>query len=86
MSSPAPEPDSAPDSAAAPSAGAAALLRLQEVGTRLQQQFLAKEEIIRLLLIAVLAGEHLLLIGPPGSLPQQEWKERKVHPSFPTGC
>ena len=63
MSSPA----SDPDFAAAPSAGAAALLRLQEVGTRLQQQFLAKEEIIRLLLIAVLAGEHLLLIGPPGT-------------------
>lgn len=63
MSSPAPDPDSA----AAPPSGAAALLRLQEVGTRLQQQFLAKDEIIRLLLIAVLAGEHLLLIGPPGT-------------------
>lgn len=56
-----------PEAATAPPSAAAALLRLQEVGARLQQQFLAKEEIIRLLLIAVLAGEHLLLIGPPGT-------------------
>jgi MoxR-like ATPase len=44
-----------------------ALFRLQQIGAHLQQQFLAKEEIIRLLLISVLAGEHLLLIGPPGT-------------------
>jgi len=75
MSAPAPSPDpAATPSPAGPPAGppsgapgAAALLRLQELGTRLQQQFLAKDEIIRLLLISVLAGEHLLLIGPPGT-------------------
>lgn len=64
MTSPALDPESA---AAAPPSGAAAILRLQEIGAHLQQQFLAKEEIIRLLLIAILAGEHLLLIGPPGT-------------------
>ena len=44
-----------------------AVQRLQALGQRLQEQFLGKEEIIRLLLIATLAGEHLLLIGPPGT-------------------
>ncbi len=38
-----------------------------QVGVALQQQFLAKDEIVRLLLISLLAGEHLLLIGPPGT-------------------
>ncbi len=65
MSAPAPSPEPAPGPPAGPPG--AALLRLQELGTRLQQQFLAKEEIIRLLLVSVLAGEHLLLIGPPGT-------------------
>jgi MoxR-like ATPase len=33
----------------------------------LGQQFLAKDEIIRLMLIAAIAGEHMVLIGPPGT-------------------
>ena len=63
---------SAPDPAFPPvssplQGGGPAILRLAQIGVTLQQQFLAKEEIIRLLLISVLAGEHLLLIGPPGT-------------------
>lgn len=41
--------------------------RLAHVGTSLEARFLGKEEAIRLLLIAVLAGEHAVLIGPPGT-------------------
>jgi MoxR-like ATPase len=41
--------------------------RLQQVGRSLEQQFIGKDEVIRLLLISVVAGEHALLIGPPGT-------------------
>jgi len=41
--------------------------RLAEVGRTLERTFLGKGETIRLMLISVLAGEHLLLIGPPGT-------------------
>jgi MoxR-like ATPase len=41
--------------------------RLANVGKTLESRFLGKEEAIRLLLIAVLAGEHAVLIGPPGT-------------------
>ena len=41
--------------------------RLFDLGRDLDAQFLGKEETIRLLLIAVLAGEHAVLIGPPGT-------------------
>jgi MoxR-like ATPase len=41
--------------------------RLQEAARLLESHFLDKHEIIRLLLITVVAGEHLLLIGPPGT-------------------
>jgi len=30
-------------------------------------RFLGKDEVIRLLLIAAIAGEHAVLIGPPGT-------------------
>ncbi|MBL9040553.1 MAG: AAA family ATPase [Myxococcales bacterium] len=40
---------------------------LQELGRRLGREFLAKDEIIRLLLISVVAGEHMLIVGPPGT-------------------
>jgi MoxR-like ATPase len=40
---------------------------LQELGRRLSREFLAKDEIIRLLLISVVAGEHMLIVGPPGT-------------------
>ncbi|HJZ85520.1 MAG TPA: AAA family ATPase [Polyangia bacterium] len=41
--------------------------RLQEVARTLEQHFLDKQEIIRLLLISAIAGEHTILVGPPGT-------------------
>lgn len=41
--------------------------RLQDGARQLEQQFLGKEEIIRLLFVAALAGEHLVMVGPPGT-------------------
>src|SRR3970040_1136022 len=41
--------------------------RLRQVAETLQQQFIGKDEVIRLLLIAVVAGEHCVLLGPPGT-------------------
>jgi MoxR-like ATPase len=63
----APSSPSAPSPPASPPALAAQVQRVQQLGAALQQQFLAKEETIRLLLISVVAGEHMLLIGPPGT-------------------
>src|SRR5689334_25148331 len=41
--------------------------RLRAVAGTLERQFLGKDEIIRLLMIAVVAGEHCVLLGPPGT-------------------
>lgn len=41
--------------------------RFDAIRRELSQKFLAKEEIIRLMLIAAIAGEHMVLIGPPGT-------------------
>ena len=41
--------------------------RLQEGARQLEAQFLGKEEIIRLLFVSALAGEHLVMVGPPGT-------------------
>ncbi len=41
--------------------------RLALIAQQLESRFLGKEEVIRLLLIAVVAGEHAVLIGPPGT-------------------
>jgi MoxR-like ATPase len=41
--------------------------RLQQVGRVLSGQFIGKDEVIRLMLVAVIAGEHAVLIGPPGT-------------------
>ncbi|MDP2340703.1 MAG: AAA family ATPase [Deltaproteobacteria bacterium] len=41
--------------------------RFDAVRRELEQKFLAKEEIIRLMVIAAIAGEHMVLIGPPGT-------------------
>ncbi|MCY0990393.1 MULTISPECIES: AAA family ATPase [Nannocystis] len=41
--------------------------RLQDGARQLEQQFLGKEEIIRLLFISALAGEHMVMVGPPGT-------------------
>jgi MoxR-like ATPase len=42
-------------------------VRLRLIAERLERTFLGKDEVIRLLLIATLAGEHAVLIGPPGT-------------------
>jgi MoxR-like ATPase len=41
--------------------------RLQKVGDTLSRSFLDKQELIRLMLVSVVAGEHMVLIGPPGT-------------------
>ncbi len=41
--------------------------RLQEAARVLDHHFLDKQEIIRLMIISVIAGEHLILVGPPGT-------------------
>src|ERR1017187_2135684 len=41
--------------------------RLAQLARALQDRFLGKDEVIRLLLIATIAGEHAVLIGPPGT-------------------
>lgn len=40
---------------------------LQRVARALDDEFLGKSETIRLMLIAAVAGEHMLLVGPPGT-------------------
>jgi MoxR-like ATPase len=41
--------------------------RLAQLAHALEGRFLGKDEVIRLLLIAAIAGEHAVLIGPPGT-------------------
>lgn len=41
--------------------------KLRQVGRALEQTFLGKSEVIRLLLISAIAGEHMVLVGPPGT-------------------
>ena len=41
--------------------------RLREVASLLDAQFLGKREVVRLLLISIVAGEHAVIIGPPGT-------------------
>ncbi|MBI4508998.1 MAG: AAA family ATPase [Deltaproteobacteria bacterium] len=41
--------------------------RLQGAARILDSKFLDKQEIIRLLIISAVAGEHLVIIGPPGT-------------------
>ncbi len=41
--------------------------RLQQVARSLEASFLGKSEAVRLMLVASLAGEHMVLIGPPGT-------------------
>jgi MoxR-like ATPase len=41
--------------------------RLAQLARALQGRFLGKDEVIRLLIIASIAGEHAVLIGPPGT-------------------
>ncbi|MCA9696914.1 MAG: AAA family ATPase, partial [Myxococcales bacterium] len=41
--------------------------RLQDGARRLEAQFLGKEEMIRLLFVSAVAGEHMVMVGPPGT-------------------
>src|SRR6185295_4550242 len=41
--------------------------RLAQLARALEARFLGKDEVIRLLLIATIAGEHAVLVGPPGT-------------------
>ncbi len=41
--------------------------RLQEAARILDRRFLDKQEIIRLLVICTIAGEHMVIVGPPGT-------------------
>ncbi len=41
--------------------------RLQRGAKALEARFLGKEEVIRLLFVSVLAGEHMVMVGPPGT-------------------
>jgi len=43
------------------------MARFRQVATMMNGHFLHKEEVIRLLIISALAGEHMVLIGPPGT-------------------
>jgi MoxR-like ATPase len=52
--------------ATAPSAGNLSE-RLRALSGTLERQFLGKDEIIRLMMIAIVAGEHCVLLGPPGT-------------------
>ncbi|MEZ4401803.1 MAG: AAA family ATPase [Kofleriaceae bacterium] len=69
MASP-PSP-SMPGPGAAPSAGlvdvARASANVQEVARVLGTHFLDKQEIIRLMLVSAIAGEHMVIVGPPGT-------------------
>lgn len=47
--------------------GAPLAERLTKIARSLEGAFLGKDEVIRLLLISTLAGEHAVLIGPPGT-------------------
>jgi MoxR-like ATPase len=41
--------------------------KLREVARLLGERFLDKGELVRLLLVALVAGEHMLIVGPPGT-------------------
>ncbi|MFO0608170.1 MAG: AAA family ATPase [Polyangiales bacterium] len=41
--------------------------RLRAMAQTLEKQFLGKQETVRLMMLSVLAGEHIALIGPPGT-------------------
>jgi len=41
--------------------------RLVRLARSLEQRFLGKDETIRLLIIATIAGEHAVIVGPPGT-------------------
>ncbi|HTA20558.1 MAG TPA: AAA family ATPase [Polyangia bacterium] len=62
---------SPPASASRPAGPDAELLRaaqkVRDVGRVLDERYLDKSEIVRLLLVTLVAGEHMLIVGPPGT-------------------
>ncbi len=42
-------------------------VKLREVGRSLDERYLDKSEIVRMLLVTLVAGEHMLIVGPPGT-------------------
>lgn len=59
------EPSIAPPARGVPEADVAK--RLREGARALEAQFLGKEEVIRLLFVSAIAGEHMVMVGPPGT-------------------
>ncbi|MEM9190024.1 MAG: AAA family ATPase [Myxococcota bacterium] len=41
--------------------------RLQAAARKLESTFLGKSEVVRLMMVAAIAGEHMVLVGPPGT-------------------
>lgn len=41
--------------------------KLKQVARKLEATFLGKSEVVRLMMITAIAGEHMVLIGPPGT-------------------
>jgi MoxR-like ATPase len=41
--------------------------KLREVGRALDARYLDKGELVRLMLVTLVAGEHMLIVGPPGT-------------------
>ena len=41
--------------------------RLQMAARTLENTFLGKSEVIRLMMVTTIAGEHMVLVGPPGT-------------------
>jgi MoxR-like ATPase len=41
--------------------------KVREVGRALDERYLDKTELVRLLLVTLVAGEHMLIVGPPGT-------------------
>jgi MoxR-like ATPase len=41
--------------------------KVREVGRALDERYLDKGELVRMLLVTLVAGEHMLIVGPPGT-------------------
>ncbi len=65
--SPPPKPGPAASPVNAPVDIARLGSQFQEVARVLNSHFLDKQEIIRLMLISAIAGEHMVIVGPPGT-------------------